>query len=166
MMIGCFKSIDSDVERVRNLMDDLGVQGEIIRHEESGSSTEGAAEALEVARTKILKTLLWVSESEDYIGTVITGDREVDIGKLKNKADVDNLSLADRDKVKEITGFEVGGVPPFALVDRCPVYVDEGVFEQDFVVGAAGSEYAGVKFDPKELKKLDIEVVELCRKHR
>lgn len=149
------------VKETKSIMDDLGIEGEIIQHDESGSSTEDASEALGVPKYKILKTLLFVSEKDNYVGAIVTGDAKVDVDKLESLSKTETLELAGRETVREITGFEVGGVPPFALADRCPSYVDNQVLAQDFVVGAAGTEYAGVKFDPEELREIEVTVADI-----
>ena len=54
-------------------------------------------------------------------------------------------------------------MPPFIFYELCPTYVDEEVMKREYVIGAAGTEYAGVKFKPSELKKLNYVTADLTK---
>ena len=73
------------------------------------------------------------------------------------------LGLAE---VAEITGHEVGGVCPFGLKTRLPVYCDVSLQAFDVVVPAAGSTHSAVRIVPQRLAELvRAEWVDVCE-HR
>jgi len=147
------ESVKDRVNRVKRLMRELRVEGEIICHPVSGRTTGGAEKALGVSREKILKCLLFKS-GDRFVAAIVTGERRVDVRKLEKVSGLRKLRFARAEEVKQFTGFDVGGVPPFVFYNLCPVFVDTNVMEKEFMVGAAGTEYAGVKFSPKELEKI------------
>lgn len=147
------EDVEIRVKKVKRLMMELQVEGEFVHHALSGRTTEGAERALGVSRGKILKCLLFRS-GDRFVAAIVTGERRVDVRKLERVSGFRQLRLARAKEVKQFTGFDVGGIPPFVFHGLCPVFVDTNVMKQEFVVGAAGTEYAGVKFSPKELEKI------------
>ncbi|RLG49685.1 MAG: hypothetical protein DRN96_09210 [Thermoproteota archaeon] len=153
------------MERALELMRRYGFIGEVIQHPHaSGKTTEGASLALGVPASQVLKCLLFKSPRGELVGAIVTGDRKVDVKKLRRIFKTGKLRMATPEEVEEATGFKAGGVPPFALKELCPVAVDVEVMEREHVYGAAGSEYAGVKFRPHELLKLGYVVADIAKR--
>jgi len=142
------------VELTKRMMEELGFKGEIILHKESGRTSEDAARALGVPVRRIIKSLLFRSKDGSYVGAIVLGTSKVDVRKLERLSGLKKLRLARKDEVLAFTGFEAGGVPPIAFKGKCQVFVDEEVFSMDWVIGAAGTEYSGLKFNPSELLRL------------
>ena len=155
------QEVERGIESTLKLMRELGVEGEILRHEKvSGRTSSGAAEALGVPISRVLKTLIFTSKGK-YVAVITRGDKRVDTKALQKVSGLKKPRLARPDEVKALTGFSPGGVPPFAPIGKVPCFIDKSVLELDWVVGAAGSEYAGVKFDPSVLLGLSCTPAEL-----
>jgi len=148
------------LKKLKNLIKEVGVEGEIIYHKLSGKKTENAEKALGVSREHILKSLLFKSKDR-HVAAIITGNKKVDVRKLEKLIGLKKLRLATPQEVKAFTGFEIGGVPPFIFYKLCPTYVDKEVMEKEYVIGAAGSEYYGIRFSPKIFRKLGYIVEEI-----
>jgi prolyl-tRNA editing enzyme YbaK/EbsC (Cys-tRNA(Pro) deacylase) len=152
---------ESTISKTKQLMKDLKVKGEIINHpRRSGRTTEQARLALGVHDRFILKVLLFKSR-EEYVAAIITGDRRVNTERLKRVSGLRDLKLARLEDVESLTGYSAGGIPPFVFKNLCTVFVDEEVMKRRFVVGSAGSEYAGVRFPPQELLKLGYSIARI-----
>lgn len=141
------------VKRAISLMKELGIEGDVIRHEASGRSSMRAAEALGVPLNKVLKSLIF-TEKGKYVFVITTGDRRVDLRKLRSVSGLKRPRLAKPDEISSILGYEPGGVPPFAFYGIMPCYVEEAVLSLGWVIGSAGSEYAGVRIDPADLVRI------------
>ncbi len=141
-------------ELTRRMMKKFGFQGEIIPHEASGRTSEDAAKALGVPVRRIVKSLLFRSKDGSYIGAILLGTSKADVRRLERISGLKKLRLARKEEVLAFTGFKAGGVPPIAFKGKCQVFVDEEVFSLDWVIGAGGTEYSGLKFKPSELLKL------------
>ena len=151
------------LKEVKKLIERLGIEGEIIRHKLSGRRTEDAEKALKVPREFILKSLLFKSKDK-YVAVIITGNKRVNVRKLEKISGLKKLRLATPDEIKNFTGFKIGGVPPFIFYKLCPTYVDKEVMGKEYVIGAAGTEFSGIKFSPKVFKKLGYIVEEIGEK--
>ncbi len=73
---------------------------------------------------EIVKTLIYETE-EGPVAVLLRGDHEVNEVKLKNLLRVTDLVLASAERVKELTGAEVGFSGPIGL--RLPIYADYAV---------------------------------------
>lgn len=153
------------MKRALKLMEEYNFIGEVIQHQHaSGKTSEEASHALEVPISHVLKCLIFKTDRGELIGAIVTGNRKVDLRKLRKLFKTGKLRMATPKEVEEKTGFKAGGIPPFALKELCPVAVDIEVMEKRYVYGAAGSEYAGVKFRPHELLKLGYIVADIARR--
>jgi len=149
-----------ELRKVKDLIKEIGINGEIIYHELSGRKTEDAEKALKVPRKYILKSLLFKSKDK-YVAAIVTGNKRVNVRRLEKISGLKKLRLATPDEIKAFTGFKIGGVPPFVFYKLCPTFVDKEVMERDYVIGAAGSEYCGIKFSPEIFRKIGFIVREI-----
>ncbi len=142
------------VELTKKMMDEFGFKGEIIFHKNSGRTSEDAAKALGVPVSRIIKSLLFKSKEGSFVGAILLGASKADVRKLEKLSGLKKLRLAREEEILSFTGFKAGGVPPIAFRGKCQVFVDESVFSMDWVIGAGGTEYSGLKFEPSELLKI------------
>jgi alanyl-tRNA synthetase len=63
------------------------------------------------------------------------------------------LRLASGEEMMEILGREQGEVAPIGLPEAIPVVIDRRVLAQEFVIGSAGSKFAGLKINPSDILK-------------
>jgi prolyl-tRNA editing enzyme YbaK/EbsC (Cys-tRNA(Pro) deacylase) len=121
-------------------------------------STEPTRTALEAATThnvpvsNIVKSLL-VKSTNGFLLFLVPGDRRLDLDRLKKDFNDTTLSLANADEVKEITGYSIGGVPPFGHISKIKTYIEEGFDQNTEVVAAAGSGNAVFKTTLDNLKE-------------
>lgn len=145
---------------LKEILKRFDIEVEMISHKQSGKSTSQAAEALSEAPDRILKSLLFKSKKGKYVAAIVPGDRRVDLKKIeryfeeRGLTEFRKLGMANAQEVKDELGYEVGGVPPFAFYRKCPTFYDKSLLQKEYVIGAGGNEFTGIKFDPKELKKL------------
>ena len=83
----------------------------------------------------------------------ITEDRKLDFSKLATILDVSrkNLEMADQIQVEEITGFQVGSIPPFGLPKNIPVILDFKVKEQREIWCGTGKTTESIRLSLEEL---------------
>ena len=65
------------------------------------------------------------------------------------------IKLADPKEVLELTGYEVGAVPPFGVVGQSQTLIDEDLMAYDTVWGSAGSQMTLISLAPVDLIKLN-----------
>ena len=133
----------------------------VIESTQSSATVTLAAQAYGVEPGRIAKTLC-LRIGERVVLIVASGTSRMDNKKVKAlfKGKPKMLGL---EEVAEITGHEVGGVCPFGLKTRLPVYCDVSLKAFDVVVPAAGSTHSAVRIAPQRLAELvNAEWVDVC----
>jgi prolyl-tRNA synthetase len=77
-------------------------------------TVEEVARFLKVSPKRVVKTLIYETE-KGLVAAVVRGDREINEVKLTNHLDVQHLSLAGEEKVRQATGAPVGFAGPVGL---------------------------------------------------
>lgn len=62
--------------------------------------------------------------------------------------------MIPREQVEEITGFQPGGVCPFAVPEEIPIWLDVSMKRFAYIHPAGGNEFTSVKLTPEELEKI------------
>ena len=132
------------------------------RLEFSAETEKGAANvahALGFEEGQMVKTLLFRTGTGELVLVMLGGDQHAISGQLKRALGSRNVSLADPEIVLEVTGYEVGSIPPFhwqppgfrsvldsALTEYSELGVGAGVWGNEIVmtpsdlIAASGAE--------------------------
>ena len=134
----------------------------LIEVEGTTATVETAAKALGVEPGRIAKTL--AVRAGDHLFLLCTrGDARLDNRKCKDELGARPRMLGPEETL-EITGHPVGGVCPFGLKQRLPVYLDVSLQAFDLVYPAGGSLNTSVEVTTERLFDLVAERwVDLCR---
>ncbi len=141
------------VNDVRAFFETAGVRKEIHTFEESTHNSELAAQSLGVAVGQIAKTILLMVD-ETPVVVVISGDRRVDLKKVKALRSGRKVRLAGPEDVTGRTGFKVGAVSPVALPEGIPLYMDVSLRRFERIYPAAGETNNMFATTPDELQAL------------
>ena len=138
-------------ENVKEWLDNRGFGDRLTVHSETIDTVEHAAAQLGCSEAEIAKTLSFIVDDKPVI-VVMAGDGRVNSSKFKSQFHA-KPSMIPRDKVKELTGFEPGGVCPFGVKSNIPIWLDVYMKRFDYVHPAGGNEFVSVKLTPAELEK-------------
>ena len=130
---------------LEELIRELG--GEIINVGKPVKIVEQAVKATGSRPEQIIKSLLFISEKEGPILVIVDGKSKVDLNKLERM--FGKVRLATPEEVKQITGFEVGAVPPVGV--GVMTVVDPKVLENKFVIGGGGRIDRLSKLNPERI---------------
>jgi prolyl-tRNA editing enzyme YbaK/EbsC (Cys-tRNA(Pro) deacylase) len=108
-----------------------GLEIEVRTLSDSARTAALAAAALGVEVGQIVKSLLFVKADEPVM-VLCAGDRRVDAERL-------GLAPAPAERVREVTGFSIGGVPPLGHSVELETTIDESLRRFDVVWAAAGT---------------------------
>lgn len=140
-----------------------GLSVDPIEFPEKGTPTaEDAAAAVDCPIGAIVKSLVFDVDGETVL-CLTSGAEHVDEAVLAAWADVsaDDVSMAAPERVREVTGWAIGGVPPLGHDTDLPTLLDPTLLEFDEVWAAAGTPTSMWSIDPERLRALtDAEVVE------
>jgi prolyl-tRNA editing enzyme YbaK/EbsC (Cys-tRNA(Pro) deacylase) len=134
----------------------------LIEVAQSTATVAAAAAALGVAPGRIAKTLAVRVGATTFL-LVARGDARLDNAKCKAEFGARPRMLGP-EEILALTGHPVGGVCPFGLARKMPVYLDVSLEGFDLVYPAAGSLNTSVEVTPERLAELVAERwVDLCR---
>ena len=126
------------------------------------ATVDTAADALGVEPGRIAKTLA-VRAGEHLFLLVARGDARLDNRKCKDEFGTRPRMLGAEETL-EVTGHPVGGVCPFGLKARLPIYLDVSLQAFDLVYPAGGSLNTSVEVPTERLFALvGDRWVDLCR---
>ena len=132
-------------ENLEEVIRKLG--GEIINVGKPVKTVEQAVKATGSRPRQIIKSLLFISEKDGPILVIVDGESKVDLNKLAKI--FGKVRLATPEEVKQITGFEVGAVPPVGV--KVKTIVDPKVLENKFVIGGGGRIDRLSKLNPEKI---------------
>jgi prolyl-tRNA editing enzyme YbaK/EbsC (Cys-tRNA(Pro) deacylase) len=124
-----------------------------------GTHTAGdAARAVGADLTQIVKSLVFVSTREDGepepIICLVSGADRVDLGRLAAVIGRRDIRRASAREADELTGFSIGGIPPFGHTQRARVIMDPELGRYATVWAAAGLPTAVFPVAPATLRML------------
>ncbi len=132
------------VQRVKEFLEKerLGFIVKILAPESTRTSIL-AAEAIGCSVAEIAKSIAFVKTHKfEPIIVILSGDKFVNIEKLAVSLGLESADLLRKmtaDEVKLLTGYPIGGLPPFPHDERCLILVDKSICRFARVWAAAGS---------------------------
>ena len=99
-------------------------------------TVEDVQRACQCAKDEVIKTLLFVGKKPVVV--LMTGDKRVDVAKLKKVRGDESLRMANKSEVSNITGYAVGTVSPFGLRGETEVIADQDVQTLAFLIMGSG----------------------------
>jgi len=140
------------VDRVRKFLAEHAPDIEVTVLEKPTATVQQAAEAFEVASGQIAKTLS-CKVNEQVVLLVMAGTARIDNKKYKQFFGV-KARMLPTEEVAILTGYQPGGVCPFAALDGVNVYCDQSLNQYAEVIPAGGSANSGVKITPARLASI------------
>lgn len=136
----------------RQARERYGYAGEIREFETGTKTAQEAADALGCERGQIIKSMIMRVDRGCYL-VLTSGDHRVDETALAEECGVDpsTVTTASGDEVKSVTGWSIGGVPPFCYERDIPALADPTLRSYDELWGAAGTPNAMAVVTPAEL---------------
>ncbi|HEY1523695.1 MAG TPA: YbaK/EbsC family protein [Solirubrobacteraceae bacterium] len=117
--------------RLAQRLQEHGLQVEVRTLSDSARTAALAAAALDVEVGQIVKSLVFLRNDEPVL-VLCAGDRRVNAERL-------GLVPAPADRVRAVTGFSIGGVPPLGHQVQLATTIDESLRRFEVVWAAAGT---------------------------
>ena len=149
------------VKRAEKSIKEFDSNLNIICLEETARTANDAASALGCNVGAIVKSLLFRA-GDDFVLCLISGDKRCSLNKLKKILNKKDVSMANPDDVKKITGYTIGGVSPIGHLIKVKIYIDTNLERFSSVFAAAGHPNCVFKINFDQLSKLTLgEVTDL-----
>ena len=127
----------------------------VIVLEQTARTANDAATALGCKVGAIVKSLLFKA-GDIFVLCLVSGDKKCSLNKLKKILNEKDVSMANPEDVKRITGYTIGGVSPTGHLTKTKIYIDENLKNFDSIFAAAGHPNAVFEIDFENLKALTL----------
>jgi len=142
-----------DEKYLENYLNKLGVSFQIIKYEKPVMSSKNAEEHTDGI---VAKSIILICDNKPLL-CFLLGKDMIDLNKIKKYFNCNEVRLAKAKEVKEITGYDIGGVPPVGLKQKIKTIVDKKVIELDddqIIYCGGGSHYHLLRISKKDLLKI------------
>ena len=136
--------------RVSTYLEEKGIEARVVTLDESTRTSQLAADVLGCTVAEIAKSIVFKA-SDRAVVVVISGDRRVDAKKVGVLLG-EKVTNADADTVKNLTGYVIGGVPPFPHDPSVKVMLDKSLIRFEKVWAAAGTPNSVINFKVTQLR--------------
>lgn len=150
---------EKDLEK---FLKERNVEFELIKFEENVTTSEKAASQTSGV---IVKSILLICDNQPIL-CILLGKDKIDLEKIRKEINCKEVRLAKAKEVKEISGYDIGALPPVAHKQNIRIIVDKKVSElsdSEIIYCGGGSHYHLLKIKKRDLlkvlEKLDIKYV-------
>ena len=154
--------VPSATQRVLDAAERKGVKLEVVFFDRSTHTAEDAAAAVGADVGQIVKSLVFVSEDVDGLQPCLvlaSGANTVDLALLGSVLTVPRIRRATAEEAHALTGFSIGGIPPFGHRQQIRTVMDPDLTRVETVWAAAGTPNAVFPVAPNTLRVLTNAVV-------
>ena len=141
------------VKRAEKALKEFDINLNITCLEQTARTANDAATALGCKVGAIVKSLLFRTK-KSYVLCLVSGDKKCSLNKLKKILDEKDVSMANADQVKEITGYTIGGVSPIGHLTKVDILIDKNLNRFEDIFAAAGHPNCIFKINFEQLIKL------------
>jgi prolyl-tRNA editing enzyme YbaK/EbsC (Cys-tRNA(Pro) deacylase) len=146
------------IQRVRDAAARKGVTLDVRVFDESTHTATEAAAAVGAELGQIVKSLVFVAPKDDgsleAIVCLVSGPDRVDLARLAAVSGEQEIRRATAREANELTGFVIGGIPPFGHPRALRVVMDPALGRFPTVWAAAGLPTAVFEVPPATLRSL------------
>ncbi len=146
--------MSKSTKRVARALADAGIEAAVLNMPDSTRTAAEAAAACGCAPDQIVKSLIFLgAESDSLCLLLVRGSAQVDLDKAAAQIG-EPLVRADAKRVRDETGFAIGGVAPVGHLAPLRTWMDAQLLEFDTVWAAAGAPNAVFQIAPEPLRNL------------
>jgi prolyl-tRNA editing enzyme YbaK/EbsC (Cys-tRNA(Pro) deacylase) len=140
------------VHELNGFMRSHGIPGEILHLGVPTPTVEAAAQAVGAQEDQIIKSILFMVDGQPVLaiacGLSTIGRRAIaDLFMVGKK----RVKLATPEMVLEISGYEVGAMPPFGHRQPLTTLIDQRVLDLPEAYAGGGAENAIVRLNPQDI---------------
>ena len=141
------------VKRVIKKLKEYDEKLEVIVLDNSARTAQDAANTLNTEVGSIIKSLFLCTKNS-FLLCLVAGDKRCSLNKVKKILNEKDVSMANPEDVKRVTGYTIGGVSPTGHLIKIKIYIDENLKNFDSIFAAAGHPNAVFEIDFENLKSL------------
>ena len=132
-------------------LEQLGVPHTVFRHENPVHSFEQAASDRGQRASQVVRSILFRIAEDEFIMALVAGPAQVSWKILRKHLGKSRVSMATEDEVLAVTGYRIGTVGPFGLLNQVKVLIDSSVMLEEEI-----SIWSGMRNTAVILKSADL----------
>jgi prolyl-tRNA editing enzyme YbaK/EbsC (Cys-tRNA(Pro) deacylase) len=143
--------------RVLARLDELGVAHEVIPCNPDWADTAAFCEHYGYALDESANTIVVAARKEAAVACacVVLATSRLDVNHaVCDLLGVRKASFASAEQTVELTGMLIGGLTPFGLPERLPLYIDSAVMDRERVIVGGGSRSMKLRLAPSAFLQL------------
>lgn len=145
--MGCRDDVLAFIER-------YGISAYVRRFDTAVTTVADAVRATGSRPSEIVKTLI-VRVDDGYVAAIVPGDRRLSLQRLARVLGSRSARLAEPGEVREVTGFDVGGVSPLSdCVRSLRTIMDPRIAEREWVWCGGGDPYSLAYVSARDLVRV------------
>lgn len=145
----------NELEKIKSDFTQFGLHPTYLEHE-AVITSEDAAKTRGFDLKQGIKALLFTDQKNNWAVVNVPADKKANQKKVAEKLgwSKSSIRMATPEKVLEITGCEIGSVPPFGHKNSVPILVDVQVFDNTESAFNIGLRTNSVKILTSEMREL------------
>ena len=116
--------------------------------------TKAAAREIGAPEHVVIKTVVMEDDAGNPLIVLMHGDRQVSTRALARALGAKSVGPVDTKAAQRLTGYLVGGIPPFGTRRELPVYVEESILELPSLYINGGRRGLLIEMSPSDLVKV------------
>lgn len=155
MEIGELKmNLRKSAQSVQDVLNQKEMDAKVVELPSSTRTAQDAANAIGCEIAQIVKSLIFrTKNTHKPILVLASGINRVD-EKLIAKAVGEEITKADADFTREVTGFAIGGIPPIGHKHKIETFIDEDLLKLGELWAAAGTPNAVFSLESSVIQDL------------
>jgi prolyl-tRNA editing enzyme YbaK/EbsC (Cys-tRNA(Pro) deacylase) len=131
--------LSKSAQTIQDTLTNKGVETKVVELPASTRTAQEAAQAIGCDVAQITKSLIFrTKQSNKAVLVLASGVNRVN-EKLISQHIGEEITKADADFAREITGFAIGGIPPIGHKQPIETYIDEDLLKYEELWAAAGT---------------------------
>ena len=131
----------------------LGVPHRVFHHEKPVTSLEQAASDRGQRASQVVRSILFRVSEDEFLMVLAAGPAQVSWKALRKYVGKSRISMATEDEVLKVTGYRIGTVGPFGMVNPVRVVVEARLFDEEEVSIGSGMRNCAVILRTADLRR-------------
>jgi len=139
---------------VTRFLDSKKIDYTVKLHKSLALTCQEAARQRNVRLSQIVKCMVGKDVNGRFHVMLLPGDKTLKIKKVRTLAGHIRIDLVPPDDIAKEKGVIVGAISPIQFMDEATFYMDQTIFNEQWVDISSGDPGAGVELSSSELSKL------------
>ncbi len=143
----------TSISPVSLVLTEIDIAHQVFTHQQPPRSLEQAAEERGQRPEQIVRSILFRCSRGEYVMVLMAGPQQIDWKALRQYVGRSRITMASKEEVLSVTGYELGAVAPFGLPHPLRVLVDQSVLGEEEISMGSGVRGVAVMLKSADLMK-------------